>query len=165
MDVRMPQLDGLAATAGIRALPDPPEVIVLTTFDFDDYVFRALEYGASGFLLKDTPPLELLQAIRVVASGDSMLSPGVTRRLITQFASHHQSERRRAALARIELLTEREREVLIEVGQGKSNAEIAASLFMSQATVKSHVTRLFVKLVVTNRVQVAIVAFRAGLVG
>ena len=163
MDIRMPELDGLAATAAIRALSDPPAVIVLTTFDTDDYVFRALESGAAGFLLKDTPPRDLIHAVRVVAEGDSMLSPGVTRRLISHFAVDARAERRRAALARIEVLTGREREVLIEVGQGKSNAEIAASLFMSEATVKSHLSRLFDKLDLTNRVQVAIVAHRAGL--
>jgi DNA-binding NarL/FixJ family response regulator len=163
MDIRMPRLDGLAATAAIRALPNPPAVIVLTTFDTDDFVFRALEAGASGFLLKDTPPRELIHGVRVVASGDSMLSPGVTRRLVTHFAVDARTGRRREALASLRALTDRERDVLVEVGNGKSNAEIAASLFVSEATVKSHVSRLFDKLAVTNRVQVAIVAHRAGL--
>jgi DNA-binding NarL/FixJ family response regulator len=163
MDIRMPRLDGLAATAAIRALPNPPAVIVLTTFDTDDFVFRALEAGASGFLLKDTPPRELIHGVRVVASGDSMLSPGVTRRLVTHSAVDARTGRRREALASLRALTDRERDVLVEVGNGKSTAEIAASLFVSEATVKSHVSRLFDKLAVTNRVQVAIVAHRAGL--
>ncbi|GIH93482.1 response regulator [Planobispora siamensis] len=164
MDVRMPGLDGLAATAAIRARPRPPEVIVLTTFDADDTVFRALEAGATGFLLKDTPPHDLLRAVRLAAAGDSMLSPGVTRRLIDRLTAEDRTRRRREALDRLRDLTEREREVLTEVGLGHTNADIAARLHMSEATVKSHITRLFDKLSVTNRVQLAIAAFRAGIV-
>jgi DNA-binding NarL/FixJ family response regulator len=164
MDIRMPRLDGLAATIAIRQLDDPPPVVILTTFDLDDYVFRALQAGADGFLLKDTPPLELVQAVRVVASGESMLSPSVTRRLIAHFASDGRPAREEeAARARLTDLTPRELEVCIEVGRGRSNAEIGASLFMSEATVKAHVSRLLVKLGLANRVQVAILAHDAGL--
>jgi len=163
MDVRMPRLDGIAATAAVRALADPPAVVVLTTFDSDDHVFRALEAGACGFLLKDTSPQDLVQAVRLAQAGDGMLSPGVTRRLILR-VTQRRSAGREAALAVIESLTPREREVLVEIGIGRSNAEIAARLFMSEATVKSHITRLFDKLGATNRVQVAITAHRAGLV-
>ena len=164
MDIRMPKLDGLAATAAIRARPQPPAVVVLTTFDSDDEVFRALEAGATGFLLKDTPPAELLRAVRLAAAGDSMLSPTVTRRVITRFTAEDRTNRRRDALDRLRDLTEREREVLVEIGRGHANAEIAKVLFMSEATVKTHVSHLFEKLSVTNRVQLAISAFRAGLV-
>ncbi len=164
MDIRMPRLDGLAATGAIRARQHPPAVIVLTTFDTDDDVFQALEAGASGFLLKDTPPLELLHAVRVAAAGDSLLSPGVTRRVIDRFTAESRLLRRREALARLTALTEREREVLIEIGLGHANAVIATRLHMSEATVKSHISRLFDKLSATNRVQLAIAAFRAGLV-
>jgi DNA-binding NarL/FixJ family response regulator len=163
MDVRMPGLDGLAATAAVRALPHPPCVIVLTTFDLDDYVFRALQAGAAGFLLKDTPPRQLIYAVRVVASGESMLSPAVTRRLIAHFADDPRTERRRTALDRIGTLSAREAEVLVEVGRGLPNASIGKALFMSEATVKSHVSQLLVKLQATNRVQLAIVAHNAGL--
>jgi DNA-binding NarL/FixJ family response regulator len=164
MDIRMPKLDGLAATAAIRARPQPPAVVVLTTFDSDDEVFRALEAGATGFLLKDTPPAELLRAVRLAAAGDSMLSPTVTRRVITRFTAEDRTNRRRDALDRLRDLTEREREVLVEIGRGHANADIAKLLFMSEATVKTHVSHLFEKLSVTNRVQLAIAAFRAGLV-
>jgi DNA-binding NarL/FixJ family response regulator len=164
MDIRMPRLDGLAATAAIREQPQPPSVVVLTTFDSDDEVFRALEAGAIGFLLKDTPPPDLLRAIRVAAAGDAMLSPGVTRQVIHRVTAEDRTRRRRDALARLEVLTEREREVLVEIGRGRTNAEIAAGMYVSEATVKSHVTRLFEKLAATNRVQLAIAAFRAGIV-
>ncbi len=163
MDIRMSRTDGLAATEAVRALPDPPAVIVLTTFDLDDHVFRALEAGAAGFLLKDTPPLDLLQGIRVVAAGDSMLSPSVTRRLIDHVADDARSERRQQALALVGQLTEREREVLVEVGRGSSNADIGRTLFLSEATVKAHVSRLLLKMGATNRVQLAITALDAGL--
>ncbi len=116
MDIRMPRLDGLAATREVQALPDPPKVVVLTTFDLDDYVFRALQAGASGFLLKDTPPRELVQAVKVVAAGDAMLSPAVTRRLIGHFAADPRTDRQRQARERIGKLTDREREVLAAVG-------------------------------------------------
>jgi DNA-binding NarL/FixJ family response regulator len=163
MDIRMPRLDGLAATAQLQALDAPPAVIVLTTFDLDDYVFRALQAGAHGFLLKDTPPRELIQAVRVVASGESMLSPTVTRRLISHFATDPRTERRQQALAQIGTLSPRELEVLVEVGRGASNADIGTTLFMSEATVKAHVSRVLVKLERTNRVQAAILAHDAGL--
>jgi DNA-binding NarL/FixJ family response regulator len=165
MDIRMPGLDGLATTVAIRArFEEPPAIVVLTTFDTDDYVFRALEAGATGFLLKDTPPADLLRAVRLAAAGDSILSPTVTRQVINRFTAEDRSQRRRAALARLDGLTPREREVLVEIGLGHANAEIARHLYMSEATVKSHITRLFEKLSVTNRVQLAIAAFRAGLV-
>jgi DNA-binding NarL/FixJ family response regulator len=164
MDIRMPRMDGLAATAAIRGDADPPSVVVLTTFDTDDYVFRALEAGATGFLLKDTPPTDLLRAVRLAASGDSMLSPTVTRHVISRFTAEDRSQRRREALARLEPLTGREREVLVEIGLGHANSDIARHLYMSEATVKTHISHLFDKLSATNRVQLAIVAFRAGLV-
>ena len=163
MDIRMPTMDGLAATAALQVMTEPPRVIVLTTFDLDDFVFRALQAGAAGFLLKDTPPLELIAAVRVVAAGDGMLSPGVTRRLIGHFAADPRVDRRRQALERLAGLTDREREVLVQVGQGLSNADIGRSLFMSEATVKAHVSRVLDKLGVANRVQVAILAHDAGL--
>jgi DNA-binding NarL/FixJ family response regulator len=161
MDIRMPVLDGLAATIELRGQADPPHVIVLTTFDADDYVLRALASGADGFLLKDTPPPEILEAIRRVAGGDPMLSPSVTRRLIQQVAPPDSS---RSALAQERLagLTERERDVALAVGRGLSNAEIAGELYLSVPTVKAHVSRLFEKLGVTNRVQIAIVVHDAG---
>jgi len=163
MDLRMPRLGGVAATAALRALPRPPAVVVLTTFNTDDDVFQALAAGATGFLLKDTPPAELQQAVRLAAAGDSMLSPAVTRRVIERYTTEDRTRHRRSALERLATLTEREREVLIEIGGGYANADIARRLHMSEATVKSHVTHLFEKLAVTNRVQLAIAAFRAGL--
>jgi len=163
MDIRMPRLDGVAATAALRGRERPPSVIVLTTFNTDD-VFQALEAGATGFLLKDTPPTELLRAVRLAAAGDSMLSPGVTRQVIDRYSAQDRTRHRREALARLQALTERERQVLIEIGLGHANAEIATRLHMSEATVKSHVSHLFEKLSVTNRVQLAIAGFRAGLV-
>jgi DNA-binding NarL/FixJ family response regulator len=162
MDIRMPVLDGLAATVELRATPQPPHVIVLTTFDADDYVLRALAAGADGFLLKDTPPPEILEAIRRVADGDPMLSPSVTRSLIKQVAPPDRS-RTSVAQQRIEALTEREHDVALAVGRGLSNAEIAGELYLSVPTVKAHVSRLFEKLEVTNRVQIAIVVHDAGL--
>jgi DNA-binding NarL/FixJ family response regulator len=163
MDVRMPRMNGLDATAAVRALPDPPQVIVLTTFDLDDYVFAALQAGAAGFLLKDTPPRELLAGVRVVAAGEAMLSPGVTRTLIEHFATDPRAERTRAARQRISGLTERETEVFLAVGRGLSNADIGREMFLSEATVKTHVSRLLDKLDAGNRVQLAILAHDAGL--
>ena len=163
MDIRMPRLDGLAATVAIRAVDGAPPVVILTTFDLDDFVFRALQVGAAGFLLKDTPPRELIQAVRVVANGDSMLSPSVTRRLIAHFAADERTPRASKDPARFAELTEREHEVMIEVSRGLSNADIGTALFMSEATVKAHVSRLLVKLGVANRVQIAILAHDAGL--
>ncbi len=164
MDIRMPRLDGLAATQAVLALDPAPRVVVLTTFDLDDYVFRALEAGASGFLLKDTPPRDLVRAVQVVAAGDAMLSPTVTRRLIGHFSDSGSSSRQRTALERLGALTVREREVLVAVARGLSNAEVGRELFMSEATVKAHVSRLLTKLDAGNRVQVAILAHDAGLV-
>jgi len=162
MDIRMSQIDGLAATRALAASPDGPRVIVLTTFDLDDYVFRALEAGAAGFLLKDTPPRELIQAVRVVAEGEAMLSPKVTRTLIGHFSADPRMRRRRDARQKLERLTDREAEVFRAVGEGQSNAQIAGSLYMSEATVKAHVSRLLSKLEVGNRVQIAILAHDAG---
>ncbi len=163
MDVRMPRLDGLAATRQVLALAPAPKVIVLTTFDLDDYVFRALEAGASGFLLKDTPPRDLVRAVQVVASGEAMLSPSVTRRLIGHFAGVGASSRQRAARERLRALTARESEVLLAVASGQSNADVGRELFMSEATVKTHVSRVLTKVGATNRVQAAILAHDAGL--
>ena len=163
MDIRMPRMDGLTATELLCREPSPPQIIILTTFDADEYVLRAVRAGASGFLLKDTPPAEIVAAVRLVASGEAMLSPSVTRTLLSHVGDTRGSERRRAAEARLATLTEREREVALAVGSGASNAEVAASLYMSEATVKSHVSRLFTKLDVTNRVQIAIVVHDADL--
>ena len=164
MDIRMPGLDGLAATAAVRAVDADVAVVVLTTFDLDDYVFRALQAGARGFLLKDTPPLDLIAAVRVVAAGDSMLSPSVTRRLIAHFTADTRPSRQVEVRQQIAGLSPREVEVLTEVGRGRSNAAIGQVLFMSEATVKAHVSHLLVKLERENRVQLAIVAHDAGLV-
>ncbi|NAZ77173.1 response regulator [Kineococcus sp. T13] len=163
MDVRMPVMDGLTAAKAITERPQAPAVVMLTTFDLDEYVFQALQSGATGFLLKDTPPRELVAAVRVVAAGEAMLSPTVTRRLVGHYAADAVNPRRREATERLQLLTDREREVLGAVGRGLSNAEIGKELFMSEATVKTHVSRLLTKLGAHNRVQVAIVAHDAGL--
>ena len=162
MDIRMSEMDGITATAALRRRDAPPQVIVLTTFQADEQVLSALRVGASGFLLKDTPPAEILNAVRLVAAGDAMLSPSVTRTLLSHFGDTEATERRRAAAQRLATLTDREREVALAVGSGASNAEVAASLFMSEATVKAHVSRLFTKLDVTNRVHIAIVVHDAG---
>ncbi len=164
MDIRMPDMDGITATERLRALPHPPQVIVLTTFHVDDYVLAALRAGASGFLLKDTAPTEIVQAVHIVAGGEAMLSPAVTRTLIARFTDDTTDSRRTRAAERLKALSEREREVAIEVGRGHSNADVAAHLYMSEATVKAHVSRLLTKLDATNRVQVAIVVHDAGLV-
>ena len=163
MDIRMPGVDGLSATESLRARDEAPQVIVLTTFEAGDDVLRALRAGAAGFLLKDTPPPEILRAIRLVAAGEAMLSPTVTRRLISHVADDDGMSGR-AARARelLDRLTDREREVAVAIGQGKSNAEIAAELFMSVATVKAHVSRLLQKLDLDNRVQIALLAHDAG---
>jgi DNA-binding NarL/FixJ family response regulator len=163
MDIRMPELDGIAATERVRALPDPPQIIVLTTFHADDYVLRALRAGASGFLLKDTAPAEIINAVRLVHAGEAMLSPAVTRTLLGLMADGSADARRAIAQAKLDLLTEREREVAIAVGAGASNADVASRLYMSEATVKAHVSRLLAKLDAANRVQVAIVVHDAGL--
>ncbi len=163
MDIRMPRMDGLAATELLRARDDAPAVIVLTTFDADDQVLRALRAGASGFLLKDTPPPEILKAVRLVAAGEAMLSPTVTRRLLEHFADGGADARRSESVVLLEGLTDREREVAVAIAQGKSNAEIASELYMSVATVKAHVSRLLAKLELNNRVQIALLAHDAGL--
>ena len=162
MDIRMPAMDGLAATRELSALPDPPRIIMLTTFELDEYVHAALENGAVGFLLKDTPPRDLVQAVRTVAEGNAMLAPTVTRRLIAEFAARGGTQAV-AARKRLDTLTGREREVVVAVAQGLSNAEIGRRLFMSEATVKAHVSRVLAKLGMSNRVQAAILAHHAGL--
>jgi DNA-binding NarL/FixJ family response regulator len=161
MDIRMPKLDGLAATELLRARDRAPEVIVLTTFDADEHVLRALRAGASGFLLKDTPPEEIVAAVRRVAVGEVMLSPQVTRRLVEHVAESGAEARRARARQALEQLTDREREVALALGVGKSNAEIAAELYMSVATVKAHVSSLLSKLELNNRVQIALLVHDA----
>jgi DNA-binding NarL/FixJ family response regulator len=161
MDIRMPEMDGLAATELLRAQDNAPEVIVLTTFEADDYVLRALRAGAGGFLLKDTPPAEIVRAVRAVAAGEPMLSPTITRRLIGHVTDGG-GDRTRHAREQLDHLTEREREVAVAIGHGKSNAEIGRELFMSLATVKAHVSRIFEKLELNNRVQIALLAHDAG---
>ncbi|HEX8489130.1 MAG TPA: response regulator transcription factor [Propionibacteriaceae bacterium] len=161
MDIRMVEMDGITATAALRRLNAPPQVIVLTTFQADEQVLSALRAGASGFLVKDTPPAEIINAVRVVASGDAIISPSVTRTLLAHFGDEQASERHRAAAQRLSTLTDREREVARAIGHGDSNAEVARSLYMSEATVKAHVSRLFTKLAVANRVQIAILVHDA----
>ncbi|MFG3436078.1 response regulator [Nonomuraea sp. NPDC047897] len=158
MDIRMPGTDGLTAT---RQMPDGPRVIILTTFELDEYVFEALRGGASGFLVKDTEPAELIQAVRVVAAGEALLSPSVTRRLIAEYASRAKEPLEAGRLAQ---LTEREREVLTLVGAGLTNDEIAARLFMSPATAKTHVSRAMAKLHARDRAQLVVFAYESGLV-
>jgi DNA-binding NarL/FixJ family response regulator len=162
MDIRMPGLDGLAATELLRAQDDAPEVIVLTTFEADDFVLRALRAGAGGFLLKDTPPADIVRAVRTVAAGEPMLSPTITRRLIGHVADSGDDERRRRAREQLDRLTEREREVAVAIGLGKSNAEISRELYMSVATVKAHVSHVLEKLGLNNRVQIALLAHDAA---
>jgi DNA-binding NarL/FixJ family response regulator len=163
MDIRMPRTDGLAATRAITEGEDTAgtRVIVLTTFDLDEYVFEAVRIGASGFLVKDTDPDELLRGVRAVASGDALLSPGVTRRLIGEFATR---SRPGATPASLDVLTDREREVVALVGEGLSNDEIAGRLFLSPATAKTHVSRAMVKLAVRDRAQLVVLAYESGLV-
>jgi len=161
MDIRMPELDGIEATRQITGDDDPPFVIVLTTFDLDEYVYAALRAGASGFLLKDTRASELLEAIRVVAGGEALLSPSVTRRLITEFANRPDPA---TPPAELDVLTPRETEVLAEVARGLTNAAIATTLFMSEATVKTHVSRVMAKLHCSSRAQLVVAAYEARLV-
>jgi DNA-binding NarL/FixJ family response regulator len=161
MDIRMPGMDGIEATRIITADPEAPRVLILTTFDDDDYVYGALRAGASGFLVKDMALEDILTGIRVVAAGDALIAPSVTRRLIQEFAGRPEpAPQRRAA----DGITEREREVLTLVGSGMSNTEIAADLFISVATAKAHLARLFTKLDARDRVHLVIIAYEMGLV-
>jgi DNA-binding NarL/FixJ family response regulator len=166
MDVRMPRLDGVAAVRRICAAGERPKVLMLTTFDLDEYAFAALKAGASGFLLKDVPPQELLFAIRAVHCGDSVVAPSTTRRLIDRFAPllPAGTEQPGPAAAGLAELTDREREVLVQVAAGLSNAEIATRLFVSDATVKTHVGRILAKLGLRDRVQAVVLAYETGLV-
>lgn len=164
VDVRMPVMDGITVTQRLRALPDAPAVVMLTTFDQDDYVQSALTAGAAGFLLKDTPPHRLIDAIKVAASGEAVLAPSVTRRLVDANVVQA-GERRRQASARLRALTDRELEVLGLIAKGLSNAEIGAELFLGEATVKTYVSRILAKTGENNRVQVAIIAHDAGITG
>jgi DNA-binding NarL/FixJ family response regulator len=170
MDLRMPRMDGLTATELLLAQPDPPQVVVLTTFDADEHVLRALRAGAAGFLLKDTPPPQILDAVRRVAAGEAMLSPAVTRRLIAHVTGGtgngpETTRRREGARTRLGRLSERELEVARVLGRGLSNAEMATELYMSTATVKAYVSRLLTKLDLDNRVQVALLVHDAELTG
>ncbi|WP_219466084.1 response regulator [Nonomuraea rhizosphaerae] len=159
MDIRMPVQDGLTTTELLLAQPDPPRVLVLTTFDADDMVLRALQLGAGGFLLKDTPPPKMIEAVRAVARGEPVLSPTVAHQVIAAATAKHEPQARRE----LATLTEREREVAIEVAKGSTNAEIAEHLFMSVATVKANITRIFAKLETDNRVILAMKVRDAGL--
>ncbi|MEV6971818.1 response regulator transcription factor, partial [Hamadaea sp. NPDC051192] len=162
MDIRMPGVSGIAATERIRRRARPPEIIMLTTFDSDDHIVRALRAGASGFLLKDTPPDRIAAAVRSVAAGEPILSPSVTRRLVDQVTTGAAAgESARATLA---ALTPRERDVVLAIAQGRSNAEIAGELLMSLTTVKAHVSHILTKLDLTNRTQIALLAHDAGLI-
>jgi DNA-binding NarL/FixJ family response regulator len=163
MDIRMPVMDGLTATEQILALPDPPQVAVLTTFHVDEYVYAALAAGAAGFLLKDTPPRQIAAAVRAVADGTASLSPAVTTTLIDSYVGRKAVPRRVEALRKVDGLSDREREVLVLLGSGESNAELAKRLFVSEATVKTYVSRLLTKLDIANRTQAAILAHEAGL--
>ena len=159
MDIRMPELDGLEATRRILATEQPPRILILTTFDVDDYVYDALCAGASGFVLKDDPPEQLLSAIRVVAGGDALLSPAVTKHVIDQFTRTPRRERPK----QLDDLTERELEVLQLIARGLSNAEIAEQLFISDTTVKTHITHILQKLDLRDRVQAVVLAYQTGL--
>jgi DNA-binding NarL/FixJ family response regulator len=164
MDIRMPNLDGVEATRRIAGpdVTDPVPVLILTTFDLDEYVYDALRAGASGFLLKDTPPEELVAAVRIVADGEALLAPSVTRRLIAEFASR--PEAAPPPTAALDSLTDREREVLTLMARGLSNAEIAERLYLGETTVKTHVGRVLMKLDLRDRVQAVVLAYEVGLV-
>ncbi|WP_308163960.1 response regulator transcription factor [Nonomuraea sediminis] len=162
MDIRMPNQDGLTTTELLLAKPDPPRILVLTTFDADDMVLRALQLGADGFLLKDTPPPKMIEAVRTVAKGEPVLSPSVARQVIAAATGGGEPQRQEAQW-KLAKLTEREQEVAIEVARGNSNAEIAEHLYMSVATVKANITRIFAKLGTDSRVQVAMKVRDAGL--
>ncbi|ARQ72294.1 response regulator [Streptomyces marincola] len=167
MDVRMPRLDGVEATSRIcrdgQGGPGEPKVLILTTFDLDEYAFSGLRAGAAGFLLKDVPPDELLGAIRAVHSGDAVVAPSTTRRLLDRFMTLLPAPDENAH-PELDQLTDREREVLLLIAQGQSNGEIAASLFVSEATVKTHVGRILAKLGLRDRVQAVVLAYETGLV-
>jgi DNA-binding NarL/FixJ family response regulator len=163
MDIRMPRVDGIAATRQITGAGAPTRVVILTTYELDEYVFDALAAGASAFLLKAAPPEDLIRAIRVVASGDALLAPSVTRRLIEEFAKRPEPQARKAK--QLDALTEREREVLREVAGGFTNSEIAARLHVAETTVKTHVAHVLDKLELRDRVQAVILAYEAGLAG
>ena len=162
MDIRMPEMDGLTATRLMLDGSLETKVLVLTTFDLDDYVYEALQAGASGFLLKHAPARELLNAVRVVAAGDALLAPSITKRLIEDFVKSRRTERVRPA--RLTVLTERETEILVLVAQGLSNLEIAAHLVLAEQTVKTHVSRVLTKLGLRDRAQAVIAAYESGLV-
>jgi DNA-binding NarL/FixJ family response regulator len=164
MDVRMPHLDGLTATARLTAAPDAPRVIVLTTFDLDEYVLEAIRSGASGFLLKDAPPEEMLAAIRTVHAGDAVIAPSSTRRLLEHLVTALPADQAAPQHDALAALTDREREVLVLMARGRSNTEIAADLFVAEATVKTHVGRILAKLDARDRVQAVVTAYEAGLV-
>ena len=164
MDVRMPGMDGIEATRRIVAQHPASRVLLLTTFDLDAYAYAGLRAGASGFLLKDVPPEQLVAAIKVVADGDAVVAPAVTRRLLDAFAAHLPDPGAPVADTRLDQLTEREREVMTEVAAGRSNAEIAARLVVSEATVKTHVGRILHKLQLRDRVQVVVLAYETGVV-
>jgi DNA-binding NarL/FixJ family response regulator len=162
MDIRMPRGDGLTATERMARLDPPPYVVILTTFDLDEYVHAALCNGAVGFLLKDAPAGDMLAAVRSAACGEAMISPRITRRLLRKFAEPR-ADRRDDAAQRLAVLTRKEHEVLVALGGGLTNTEIAATLYMSEATVKTHISRILAKLNLNNRVQAAILAHQAGL--
>ncbi len=163
MDIRMPEMDGLTATAAILEQADwPLKVIILTTFDPDEYVYRALQAGASGFVLKDIPPEDLAPAVRTVADGGALLDPGITRRLIGRFAQALATDT--ATSHRLATLTDREREVLTELAHGANNAEISETLYIGAATVKSHVSNIFTKLGLRDRAQAVVFAYESGLI-
>jgi DNA-binding NarL/FixJ family response regulator len=163
IDIRMPAMDGLTATKQILQLPHPPQVAVLTTFHVDEYVYAALAAGAAGFLLKDTPPRQIAAAVRAVADGTATLSPAVTATLIDSYVERKAAPKRAAALEKVAGLSDREQEVLRLLGTGESNADLARQLFVSEATVKTYVSRLLTKLDLANRTQAAILAHEAGL--
>ena len=162
MDIRMPRLDGIEATRRIQTQPHPARVLVLTTFDLDEYVYEALRAGASGFMLKDAPPSQLREAVRTVASGETLLAPAVTRRLVERFVQRPAPDLE--AEKRLAELTAREREILTLIGTGLSNNEIAAHLFLSEATVKTHFTRIAAKLRLRDRVQAVVFCYENGII-
>jgi DNA-binding NarL/FixJ family response regulator len=164
MDVRMPRMDGVEATRALATRGEVPRVVVLTTFDLDEYAFAALKAGAAAFLLKDAPPEDLLGAIRTVHAGDSVVAPSTTRRLLDQFMAVLPDPRGESPDSRLDGLTEREREVLVHIGRGRSNIEIAADLVVAEATVKTHVGRLLSKTGSRDRVQLVVLAYETGLV-